>query len=308
MLVSTMAIAQFQTVKIGDISKKYQQTLSRQQMVDLVQEIQQRFDAQLGFSVFRYAEDGLPIDILYVSESQKKKRLRQYEKELAAAAAKIDRLGGSLGDEQREITTQQTLINNEAAALNQSIKTLNRTIKANNKKVKSLTKQEYEAIRKTIAKEQQAIEHSTRAFKEKQARYNRDVRSFNRSVNSYNRWIRRYNALVIKMETLSRSIVEVKGKAIGTKTTTIKTYYDQGKKVTEKTRQSDMEKIEIYGFEGDLGQLKAIVAHEIGHLVGVGHVESERALMNPYLQSNQIEKLELTRDDIHAFRLAFGRK
>ena len=37
------------------------------------------------------------------------------------------------------------------------------------------------------------------------------------------------------------------------------------------------------------------------NLVGVGHINKSKALMHPILQSNQIEKLELTEDDIKAF-------
>ena len=65
-----------------------------------------------------------------------------------------------------------------------------------------------------------------------------------------------------------------------------------------------MDKIEIYGFD-DLNSLKAILAHEIGHLVGVGHIEQQGALMNPILQENQIANLELTPADMEEFEKSF---
>ena len=67
-----------------------------------------------------------------------------------------------------------------------------------------------------------------------------------------------------------------------------------------------MEKIEIYGFDGNTDQLKAVLAHEIGQLVGVNHIEKKGALMNPILQSNQIVKMELTQDDVKAFNHVFS--
>jgi hypothetical protein len=65
-----------------------------------------------------------------------------------------------------------------------------------------------------------------------------------------------------------------------------------------------MDKIEIYGFES-LGELKAVLAHEIAHLVGVHHINEHNALMNPILQKNQIEDLFLTIKDITNFKNNF---
>lgn len=85
----------------------------------------------------------------------------------------------------------------------------------------------------------------------------------------------------------------------------VKTYYQDGKKIVEKENRDEMEKIEIYGFDGNMNQLKAVLAHEIAHLVGINHIEKQGALMNPILQSNQVERMELTPDDIKAFNQLF---
>jgi len=65
-----------------------------------------------------------------------------------------------------------------------------------------------------------------------------------------------------------------------------------------------MTKIEIYGFD-NLKQLKVVLAHEIGHLVGIPHIENKGALMNPIVQKNQEMNLSLTQDDIKAFKENF---
>lgn len=298
-------MAQYQQVRIGEISRKYKDALSERQLHDVIQEIKLQFESQLGFRVFDYAENGLPIDIVYVSESQKKKRLKRYQDDLATLGKKIEQLEIKIQEEKSFIETNQEVLHAEADTLNQSIEQLNQYVKKANQSVKSLSKKEYDAIRQTIEKEQSKIEQSTRAFNEKQARFQREVRSYKRMVNSYNTRIHKYNALIIRMETLSNSIVEVKGKAFGKDVTSVKTYYEDGKKMIQKTSYSEMEKIEIYGFDGNIDQLKAVLAHEIGHLVGVGHVDKNRALMNPMLQPNQIDKLELTQEDIKAFNQAF---
>lgn len=305
LLFVNTAMAEFQQVKIGEISKKYKSSLSQQQLYNLIQEIKAQFEAQLGFSVFEYTENGHPIDILHVSESQKKKRLNRYLDELNFIKNKIEQLEEKILDEKNFIKKFQQDIKEEAEALNQTIKNLNNSVKNINQRVSSLSKEKHYVIKQNIENEREKIEHSQQALKKGQRELKSDIRSFNRMTHRYNYLINKYNSYVIRIETLSKSIVEVKGKAIGKSISEIKTYYADGKQVTEKKNYSEMEKIEIYGFDGDINQLKAVLAHELGHLVGIGHIDKKRALMNPFLQSNQIDNLELTKDDMKAFKKAF---
>ena len=67
-----------------------------------------------------------------------------------------------------------------------------------------------------------------------------------------------------------------------------------------------MDKIEIYDFE-TLEKFKVVLAHELGHLVGVEHVEAKGALMNPLMQDEQVKELFLTPSDIRAFNHAFNK-
>jgi predicted Zn-dependent protease len=107
-----------------------------------------------------------------------------------------------------------------------------------------------------------------------------------------------------EIETMSRKFKKVQGVTIGVKEITLKTFYKNGKKVKEKSINHTMNKIEVYGFE-NLKELKVLLAHEIGHLVGIPHINKANALMNPILQENQKEKLLLTNDDIKNFKNNF---
>ena len=299
-------MAQYQQVKIGEISKKYSDSLSQKQLYNLIQEIKVQFDKQLGYTIFEYSKNGLPINIVYVNESQKRKILKRYEEEIVSIQKQMEQLDTQIADARTFLDPEIESLNDEAKRLNKSVEDLNNYIAKTNPTISSISKEQYEAIKQKVATQQSNIEKAKKIFDAKRAGHNKDLREFNRMISRHNALIRKHNALVIRTESLSESIVEVKGKAIGKNITKVKTYSQDGKKIVQQENYNEMEKIEIYGFDGNMNQLKAILAHEIAHLVGINHIEKKGALMNPILQSNQIEKMELTQDDIKAFNNVFG--
>ncbi len=305
-ILSSVAMAQYQQVKIGQISDKYKDQLSQKQLYNLIQEIKKQFENQLGYSVFEYSKSGLPIDVLYVNESQKRKILKRYEEQMVSIQKQIEQLDTVIADEKSFLNQNDEPLNDEAKRLNKSVEDLNNYIAKTNPTISSISKEQYQAIKQKVAIQQSNIENAKKIFDEKRTRHNRDLRELNRMISRHNALIRKYNSLVVRIESLSESIVEVKGKAIGKNITKVKTYSQAGKKIVQQESYSEMEKIEIYGFDGNMNQLKAILAHEIAHLVGINHIEKKGALMNPILQSNQINKMELTQDDIKAFNNVFA--
>lgn len=298
-------MAQYQQVKIGAISSKYNDSLSQKQLYTLIQEIKVQFDRQLGYSVFEYSENGLPINILFANESQRRKMLKRYEEEIVSIQKQINILDTQISDERSTLDQNQETLNAQTNALNRSIQNLNSYISQTNGTVSTLSKEQYASIKQKVDTEQSKINQTKKRYEQNKSRHNRDLNAFNRLISKHNSLIRKHNSLVIRIESLSDSIIEVKGKAIGKNITLVKTYYQDGKKIVEKENRDEMEKIEIYGFDGNMNQLKAVLAHEIAHLVGINHIEKKGALMNPILQSNQVERMVLTPDDIKAFNQLF---
>ncbi|MDD2358316.1 MAG: matrixin family metalloprotease [Thiovulaceae bacterium] len=304
--MGSIAIAQFQQVRIGEISSKYKDSLSQKQLHDLIQEIKVQFERQLGYSVFEYSPSGLPINILFANESQRKKLLRRYKEDLTSTQNQIEQLDKHIADERGLFDKDTQTLKEVSDRLNRSIADLNSYIAKTNSTVSSLSKEQYQTLKQNIDAQQSNLKKEKKVFEQMRAGHNRDIREFNRMISRHNSLTRQYNSLVIRIESLSDSILEVKGKTIGKNITTVKTYTQDGKQIVQKENYSDMEKIEIYGFDGNMNQLKAVLAHEIGHLVGVNHIKNKGALMNPLLQSNQIEKMTLTPDDMKAFNQVFG--
>ncbi|NQY21702.1 MAG: matrixin family metalloprotease, partial [Campylobacteraceae bacterium] len=160
--------------------------------------------------------------------------------------------------------------------------------------------------RNRIKNDNQRIKIKKKEFKKLQREFNKYINSYNRVLNKNNSLIYKHNRLHHKTTRMQKSFKEVKGISISNKEIQIKTYFKNGKKVKEKTVTYTTRKIEIYSFE-TLQELKAILAHEIIHLLGIQHINVKGALMNPILQHNQIKELKLTIEDIRIVKKEFNK-
>lgn len=305
MFFITSSFAQYQEVKIGTIDQRYKDLLTHTQLISIIKDIENQFESQLGFNVFDYSENGKPIDILFIKDSQKKKKLKRYIRDLDSIKDKIKKLDQEISTEQSKSIENKNILKSELTTLNKSVTMLNKYIETTNNSSKLLTTGEYNRAKAYISQEQKIINKSRKLFNKNKSHFNLQLKSIKRKISRHNTLVRKHNNMNRRIEALSNSIQEVKGKAFGKNVTSIKTYYKNGEQQTEKSSYIEMQKIEIYSFEGDLNYLKVVLAHEIAHLVGVDHINESDALMNPLLQENQINQLDLKYSDIEGFQKAF---
>jgi chromosome segregation ATPase len=305
LIVVAIVFAQVETVSVGKIDKRYSALVSQEDLIEIIKEIEILFEKQLGFNVFDYSQEvGKPIDILYMPPSQKKKKIVQNQK-------KSELLKKRMSDIKVSKSYQQTIMDSTKKQLESQYKNLNRDIQQLNSYVsrknssRNLSKNDYETMKRHVSKEQSDIKMRKRALDRKKRQFNSKALSLRNKVNQYNSLISRYNHYQRDIERLSKSYKEIKGKTKKRIQTTNTTYTEDGKSITKQDIKIDSEKIEIYDFE-NLNLLKVILAHEIGHLVGVKHIDNKGALMHPELQKKQINHLSLTADDIQAFQQCFS--
>lgn len=303
LLSFTLSFAQVQTVRVGEIDQRYNHLVSEDDLIYMIKEIETLFETELGFNVFDYSQNGKPIDILYIPPSQKKKRILKNQKKSELLKKKIDDSELFILNEHSVVEVLKSQLGAEYDILNSDIERLNSYVATNNAS-KNLSKSEYETIKSYVSKEQASVIKRKKDLELKKRKANRSVVRYKNKVRKHNALVRKYNNLQRDIERLSKSYKEIKGVTKKRIIMTERTYTKDEKSVTERDKKIQMEKIEIYDFE-NLDLLKVILAHELGHLVGVGHVDTPGTLMHSYLQEEQIKNLSLTFDDVEAFRECF---
>jgi len=304
LLLFNFSYASFQEVKIGKIDSYYEDKITEDELREIIDEIEETLESQLDMDIFDYSNSGKPIDILYLPASKLEQRISRKIEKLRIKGNRIEKLRIDFSNKEKKIDDFKKEIEAKNTVLNKKVKQYNDYIKEQNRNP-SKTKQKYNAIQKEVKSRQSKLNTAIKKYKKEQAHFKRLVLSYNNKGFSYNNSIREFSRLKKEVETMSRKFRKVKGVTIEAKEITLKTYTKNGQRVKERSVNHIMNKIEIYGFESH-AELKAILAHEIGHLVGIPHIEVNGALMNPILQENQIYELSLTPDDIDNFENNFN--
>lgn len=299
----TISFASFQEVKIGKIDDFYKDKLTEQQLRTIIDEIKYTFESELNMRIFDYSQNGKPIDILFETPSKLEEKIQKKMENVNSKLEKIQELKALFPQIKDEMTISQNSYNEQTSILNKKIEALNEYIRDINKKG-SLSKDEYLKVQNYINIEKKEIDLESKKQKKLQMDLTRLFNHYNQKVFSFNNLVNDTNRLNNEIESMNRSFKKIKGKIFGEENTIIKAYYKDGELVKEKSTTTTMNKIEIYGFN-NLKQLKAVLAHEIAHLVGIPHIEAKNALMNPILDKAQEENLVLTPEDILNFKENF---
>jgi hypothetical protein len=302
-IFSFNCFASYEQIKIGKIDDYYKEKISVQQLRTIIDEIEQTLETQLNMNIFDYSANGKTIDILYVPDSKLQKDISKKIDKLNSKKEKLDFLNEFFSTQKVEIDKLEEFYTIQTNLLNKKVDILNNYIKDVNKQ-KSLDKNEYTRVQEYVKYERNKIDIDLKEQKKIQSNLTKTLNDYNQKVFSYNNLTREINTLISEIESMTRSVKRINGRTFGLQETTLKTIYKDGKTTQEKSVKTNMDKIEIYSFDS-LSQLKVIIAHEIMHLIGVPHIEESGALMNPLLQNNQLDRLNLTKEDIENFKNNF---
>jgi predicted Zn-dependent protease len=124
------------------------------------------------------------------------------------------------------------------------------------------------------------------AGEEKRASISQKQRQINRLANTINRRVSAINALGTEIEALA----DAYNREFGSRSE-----FTQG----NYSRKGARETINIYSFKNP-DELKLLLAHEMGHALGLKHVENQNSIMYYLMEEQPSEELELSSEDIAA--------
>ena len=300
---TTIVNAEFQKIRIGKIDERYADKITKEELRVIIDEIELFFETQLSFNVFDYAEDGKPIDILYISPSQKKQELLKNTQNMKTIKNSLNALDPDIQKQKHFLEMTKQKLQKEYTLLNVAIDKLNTYIAEIDANKQNFTQREYNQHINSISLKKEQISSKQESLQQENITYENELEKLKEKLLKYNQLAETYNTISRDTEKLSSSFSEVKGITKGVIHSEIITQ-TEGDQTIKQIKSTEMNKIEVYDFENtDL--LKVILAHEIGHLVGVEHIQTKGALMHPIIQEEQKKNLSLTFDDIQAFYEAF---
>lgn len=285
----SFSVAAVKNVHVGTIDTHYADKLSVSELKQIIAEIEQKLESQLQLDLFNDDSLGVAIDIVYLVPSEKKKRLEKNLALLKQKQEKIETLQIYLANIPQKIESIEKNLNIFADHISLMKKRFDEYM-IKTTKVKSYTKDEYkirqihgEATNKRIKRNVRSLRKERRVLHRKIDDYNRDIVKLNKLINEYNK-------LRHKTIQINTNNTKIDGSMIALKKLMVETFGQDGKKIEQKSVENSVQNIEIYGFENK-NKLKAVLAYEIGHLVGLPNIDTEN--------------LTLTQDDIKNFKENF---
>lgn len=235
-----------------------------------------------GKQFFRFGDSGFAVNLVYDERQAKLNEQNAREAELASAEGNVARSK----EREREAVTRYESAKEE---LREEVDSFNRDLAEYNRRVEGWNESggappdaaaELDRSKEELSREKERIQQDEQAVEELRNEANGLVDSHNQLAARYNEAVRAYNA------EFARGDVQTIGECL---------------RVGDK-----VESITVYAFNS-LDHLSIVLAHELGHALGVQHVHGAGSIMSAVEKGDKgAKKLELSAADREALRVALG--
>lgn len=262
------------TYHLGDIDSRFD--ISEQELIEVLKEVETLWSSALGRDIVNFSESGtVSVNLIYSKEQQRTDAERQFsnrikakEQEEEVARREFERL--SKRYKQKEQDVQQTL-----DKYNKTASTYNKlAAKWEGKEATSEIIANFKELEQQLKSLEADLKRKKKNMQELHKQTNNKTEQLNRLVNEYNQLIDEYNERYSEPRR-----------------------FDQGQFV----KQGAREEINIYQFR-NRAQLKTVLAHEIGHALGLTHVSNPKSIMHKMMAEQNMANLALTTEDVTALQ------
>lgn len=270
--------------RIGSIDPRF--GLTEEQVREAVERAEAIWEEAAGRDLFQYDEqNGIPISLVFDHRQQRRIEQREASRRLDAMRARMQELENAFQSAADALKERAAEFESSLSAYNRQVRDHNRAVAAWNRSGGAPPN-----IASELREESRRLRSLQNALESERARLKREEQDVELKRRRYNELVDEYNAVVEEYNRrFGRNWEEEAGR------------YEA---VIGPTRSE--EKITIYVVE-DLEYLTLIVAHELGHALGIEHVDDENAIMYAYTQERNDDgsyTIEVTDSDLAALHAA----
>jgi predicted Zn-dependent protease len=267
------------TFRTGDIDERF--GINEADLKQLMAEVSELWAGATGNSVIIYAENGsISVNLIYAeqqlltdSERQFRDRLRAEEQSISVAEREYLRMNQRFKEMESEYRQDSNRLQNEIQELNSWVNRMNDEGGFNEREVEIFESRKQDIDQKTAALNRRAL-----LLQQEAERLNSTIDQLNHKINQKNILINEYN------NTFT-----------GTNRFTQGSYENIG----------NVKRINIYQFS-HRDELRLVLAHEVGHALGINHVDNPKSIMYNLMGSQNMSDLSLTAEDIDALKKICG--
>lgn len=263
------------TFRVGDIDERY--SITKEEVVGLMDEVAQVWSDVADTTIIKYDEDGeISLNLVYAEEQQLTDSERQHRDRLEHEEFSITVLENEYTRLNKEYEQEVQQYDEDSAELQESINRLNEWVRQKNEQggFSEEDLKQFERRKKEIEQIKLDLARRERNLKRKAAELNDKITFLNQKIESKNQLVDEYNRQFTGTRKFTQGAYEW---------------------------TNDSRTINIYHFL-DKNELRLVIAHEMGHALGISHVSNPKSVMNELMEHQNRRVIELTNEDIQALQ------
>lgn len=262
------------TYRIGDIDSRFD--ITEQQLSEIMKEVEELWTKPLDRNLLEYDPNGkVTISLIYSEEQQRTEEEQRFAKRLKTMQVRVETYQQEYEQLAEKYKEREKDFKDELAKYNSLAESYNDL--AEKWSGQNLSDNQLDKINKLerrIKEHKSVINRKQENLESLRQRTNAKSKQLNKLIDDQNELIDTYNARF--------------GGSM---------QFDQGHFV----KKGNDESIRIYQFANQ-SELKAVLAHETGHALGLGHVGNPESIMYHMMGKQNIFDLKLTQEDIAAIK------